>query len=250
MSWPTGPAGTVHRLLRGVDRAKDQAYFLYGLRQDQLARARFPLGELREGRGPRRSPGAMGLATADKPESMEICFVPERRRPRGAPRCGPAGRPAPGPAMDATDGRVIGEHAGAAAFTVGQRRGVGVAVGRAALREPRSTRRPTRSPSPGASRPRDALVRDRGRDLRRGSAAARAAAFRAARAGPPPRDARARRRSDAGTAGRGAAAAGPSTTDDPVWAAAPGQACVLYDADEPDVVLGGGRIARPGRRRR
>ncbi len=69
-----GPDGRAH-LLRARDEDKDQTYFLYGLRQDQLAHARFPLGELTkpEVRAVARS---LGLATADKPESQEICFVP------------------------------------------------------------------------------------------------------------------------------------------------------------------------------
>ena len=122
-----GPSGPTHRLLRGVDRAKDQAYFLYGLRQDQLARALFPLGDLVKDEV-RAIARAKGLATADKAESMEICFVPEGDV-AGALRARAGWAPAPGPAIDADDGHVMGEHAGAAAFTVGQRRGVGVAVG-------------------------------------------------------------------------------------------------------------------------
>ncbi len=73
----------VHRLRRGADRAKDQAYFLYGLRQDQLAHALFPLGRLTKPEV-RELARERGLATADKPESMEICFVPTRRPARRA----------------------------------------------------------------------------------------------------------------------------------------------------------------------
>ncbi|HWH23773.1 MAG TPA: tRNA 2-thiouridine(34) synthase MnmA, partial [Candidatus Limnocylindria bacterium] len=69
------PAGRRYRLLRAADPDKDQSYFLYGLRQDQLSHVRFPLGELTKPEV-RRIARRHGLATADKPESQEICFVP------------------------------------------------------------------------------------------------------------------------------------------------------------------------------
>ena len=91
------PATGRFRLLRGADRAKDQSYFLFGLSQDQLARAVFPVGHLNKD-AVRRIAAERGLPTADKPESQEICFVPDgrlrrvrgaagrRRRPLGADR--------------------------------------------------------------------------------------------------------------------------------------------------------------------
>ncbi|MGH2513647.1 MAG: tRNA 2-thiouridine(34) synthase MnmA, partial [Candidatus Limnocylindrales bacterium] len=120
-----GPDGTFE-LRRAADPDKDQTYFLYGLRQDQLRDARFPLGDLTkpEVRAIARS---LGLATADKPESQEICFVPggdyrETLRER-------AGWDAkPGPVRDDA-GELLGSHAGSAGYTVGQRRGLGVALG-------------------------------------------------------------------------------------------------------------------------
>ena len=120
-----GPDGRA-RLLRSRDEAKDQTYFLYGLRQDQLIHARFPLGELTkpEVRAVARS---LGLATADKPESQEICFVPGGDY-RDALRERAAWLPEPGPLLDA-DGSRVGEHAGTAGYTVGQRQGLGVALG-------------------------------------------------------------------------------------------------------------------------
>ncbi len=242
-----GPAGTVHRLLRGTDRAKDQAYFLYGLRQDQLARAVFPLGELRkdEVRALARS---RGLATADKPESMEVCFVPEGDV-GGALAARGGWRPTPGPAVDATHGGVLGEHAGAAAFTVGQRRGVGVAVG-----EPRYVSRIDAATN--------TIVLARRADLETRSfaieeatfveGAAPSASFRAlaqVRHRAAPVQATVSAAPDPGEPDSGPPGPGGRrwivATDAPVWAAAPGQACVLYAADEPDVVLGGGRIGRP-----
>ncbi len=113
-------------LLRARDEDKDQTYFLYGLRQDQLEHARFPLGELTkpEVRSVARD---LGLATADKPESQGICFIPDGNV-RGALRTRTAWEPEPGPIVD-TDGVRVGEHAGAAGYTVGQRSGLGVALG-------------------------------------------------------------------------------------------------------------------------
>jgi len=111
-------------LLRAVDRAKDQTYFLFGLTQAQLARSSFPLGEYTkvEVRGMAEE---MGLPIARKSESQEICFVPGGDY--GAFIEAHAGA-APGEIVT-TDGRVLGEHAGVYRFTVGQRKGLGIAVG-------------------------------------------------------------------------------------------------------------------------
>ncbi|MES1239769.1 MAG: tRNA 2-thiouridine(34) synthase MnmA, partial [Chloroflexota bacterium] len=119
-------AGGHAELHRARDEDKDQSYFLYGLRQDQLDHARFPLGELTkpEVRAVARE---LGLATADKPESQGICFIPDGDV-RGALSTRAGYVPAPGPVIDA-DGERVGEHAGAAGFTVGQRQGLGVALG-------------------------------------------------------------------------------------------------------------------------
>ena len=232
------PGGPVHRLLRGVDRAKDQSYFLYGLRQDQVARALFPLGDLVKDEV-RTIARATGLVTADKPESMEICFVPEGDV-RAALQAQAGWQPAPGPAVDAADGRVLGEHGGAASFTVGQRRGVGVAIG-----EPRYVSRV----DPASN----TIVLARRADLETRAFAIHEATFVAGR--PPGAAsfralAQVRHRATPVAATVSRTAGGGDTwaveTGAPVWAAAPGQACVLFDPHEPDVVLGGGRIARPG----
>jgi tRNA-specific 2-thiouridylase len=231
------PGGPVHRLLRGADPAKDQAYFLYGLRQDQVARALFPLGDLVKDEV-RAIARMRGLVTADKAESMEICFVPEGDV-RSALRARTGWQPAPGPAVDAVDGRVVGVHAGAAAFTVGQRRGVGAAVG-----EPRYVSR--------VDTVSNTIVLARRSDLETRAFAIHEATFVAGQP-PDPRSFRAlaqvrhRGTPAAATVRRipGATATWAVETDTPVWAAAPGQACVLFDPAEPDVVIGGGRIARP-----
>src|SRR6188508_3093494 len=116
------------RLMRAADSEKDQTYFLWVLDQAQLARTRFPLGDLKKPEV-REIAAQLTLPTAQKPESQEICFVPlgdyrallEERR-------GYAGEP--GPIVDA-EGTTVGTHTGYAHYTVGQRHGLGVALGEA-----------------------------------------------------------------------------------------------------------------------
>jgi tRNA-specific 2-thiouridylase len=110
---------------RAVDARKDQAYFLWGVPREVLPRLRFPLGELTKPEVRARA-RALGLVTADKPESQEICFVPDGDYAGFlATRLG-ADHPAltPGPLVTA-DGTVIGRHRGYARYTVGQRKGLG-----------------------------------------------------------------------------------------------------------------------------
>jgi tRNA-uridine 2-sulfurtransferase len=113
-----------------VDRVKDQTYFLFGLTQDQLAHTQFPLGgfEKSQVRELAREPG---IPTAEKPDSQEICFVPNGDyaafiegyfKEQGIAAQEMAGE------LVTTDGRVVGEHAGVHHFTVGQRRGLGVSA--------------------------------------------------------------------------------------------------------------------------
>ncbi len=109
-------------LRRGADPRKDQSYFLYGLTQDQLARARFPVGGHTKAET-RRIAADLGLPVAAKPESQEICFVPGDYREVVRERAGAALRPGP---IRHLDGRVMGAHAGLADFTVGQRKGLGI----------------------------------------------------------------------------------------------------------------------------
>ena len=109
------------RLLKGVDPAKDQSYFLHALDQSQLARAVFPLGELHK-HTVRAMARKGGLAPHDKPDSTGLCFVGERRFPPFLARFVDA---APGP-VETEDGVCIGEHPGLAFFTIGQRRGLGI----------------------------------------------------------------------------------------------------------------------------
>ena len=232
-----GPDGRA-RLLRARDEDKDQTYFLYGLRQDQVEHARFPLGELTkpEVRAVARE---LGLATADKPESQEICFVPGGDY-RTALRERAGWDPKPGPVLDA-DGAPVGEHPGSAGFTVGQRRGIGIAADapryvsridplsntiQLGRREDLETRAVPLSgvsfvagePPAGSTEPFRAEVRIRHRATPVGATVHPASADQPHRGG-----------------------SWIVKTDTPVWAAAPGQAAVLYSGD---VVIGGGRIER------
>jgi tRNA-specific 2-thiouridylase len=114
-----------HVLSRAADRAKDQSYVLSLLAQEQLAHAVFPLGGLTKAEA-RAAARRAGLVVADKPESQEICFVPsgdyrDLLEQRGMPDL-------PGELVTA-EGEVVGAHEGVASFTVGQRKGLGVALG-------------------------------------------------------------------------------------------------------------------------
>lgn len=111
---------------RGIDPAKDQSYALYSLTQAQLARCRFPVGDLHKDET-RRLARALDLVTADKPESMDICFVPDGGYAEFLRRAAP-GVEQPGPIEDEA-GVVVGEHRGVAFYTIGQRRGLGLATG-------------------------------------------------------------------------------------------------------------------------
>jgi tRNA-specific 2-thiouridylase len=116
-----------YRLLRARDTAKDQSYFLFGLSQAQLARSRFPLGELMKS-DVRAKARRLGLGVADKPESQEICFVPNRDYAGFVERRAPAGALRPGAVVDA-GGQVLATHDGIHRFTIGQRRGLGLGGG-------------------------------------------------------------------------------------------------------------------------
>lgn len=109
------------RLHRGRDRAKDQSYFLWGLLPGVLARSLFPLGELTKPEV-RRLAARAGLEVARTPESQNLCFV--ENDPKGFLRARLGTRP--GPVVEVTTGKVVGEHPGAHLFTVGQKRGLGL----------------------------------------------------------------------------------------------------------------------------
>lgn len=123
------PAGR-YQLLRAVDSSKDQTYFLFGLTQAQLSRTLFPLGEMNKP-AVRELARSMDLAVAAKSDSQEICFVPNGDyaaflaaylEDTGAARARARGE------IVSADGRKLGEHAGVHHFTVGQRKGLGIAA--------------------------------------------------------------------------------------------------------------------------
>jgi tRNA-specific 2-thiouridylase len=115
------------RLRRSADPNRDQSYFLFSLTEDQLARAVFPLGSLSKPEVRDRA-RRLGLGVADKPDSQEICFVPDgdyagfvERRAPGVARAG---------AIVTRQGETLGSHGGVHRFTIGQRKGLGVSAGR------------------------------------------------------------------------------------------------------------------------
>jgi tRNA-specific 2-thiouridylase len=114
-------------LLRAADEAKDQSYFLFTLGQDELSRTIFPLGAMTKSEVRARA-RALGLATADKPESQEICFVPDGDYASFVERRSDPAQIRRGSIVDG-DGKRLTGHAGVHRFTVGQRRGLGIAGG-------------------------------------------------------------------------------------------------------------------------
>jgi tRNA-specific 2-thiouridylase len=226
------PGGRRYRLLAGLDRDKDQSYFLYGLGQAQLAHTRFPLGGLTKPQV-RAVARRHGLVTAEKPESQEICFVPQGDyRTELSRRTG--WQPRPGPVLD-VDGATVGSHAGTAAYTIGQRSGLGLALGErryvAAIDVPANLIRlgrredlERRSFSVGAV----TFVDEVPVDPFRASVRVRHRAEPVPGLIRPPRPGRSDWHVE---------------LDHPAWAPAPGQAAVFYDGREG--VLGGGRIGPP-----
>ena len=220
------------RLHRGADRSKDQTYFLFGLRQDQLARTLFPLGAMDKTRV-RELARQLGIAVASKPDSQEICFVPNGDyaafldsyfREQGIDRAQTDGE------IVDTSGRVVGEHAGVHHFTVGQRRGLRIAAG-----EPLyviSTEPETRR-----------VVVGRGDELLRKRLTAREMNWISIAPIEAPRRAQVKIRNRHLAAGATIAPLDgnriEAVFDEPQRAVTPGQAAVLYDQD---TVLGGGWI--------
>ncbi len=114
------PDGETHRLYRAVDEAKDQSYVLYTLDQDALSRTMFPLGGLTKAET-REVARTAGLPLAEKPDSVDICFVPGGDYRKLLASRGVQGAPGE---IEREDGSVAGAHGGIERFTVGQRRGL------------------------------------------------------------------------------------------------------------------------------
>lgn len=113
-------------LAKGIDQNKDQSYFLYGFTQEQMARTLLPLGDYTKAQI-REIAKDLGLPVAKKPESQEICFIPDNDYRRFLQdRAGM--QLEPGPFLNEA-GQVIGEHQGIACYTIGQRKGLGLALG-------------------------------------------------------------------------------------------------------------------------
>jgi tRNA-specific 2-thiouridylase len=228
------PATNRFELLRARDESKDQTYFLFGLTQEQLARTDFPLGDLTKEEA-RELARSAGLAVADKPESMELCFVPNGnyaqfieayQRDQGAPL------PAAGGEIARQNGEVLARHAGLHQFTVGQRKGLGVSTG-----EPLYVI----SIDPAANRVtvgEDAALRQTVCEVERVNWIACAAPQTPVRA-----EVKIRHKHEAAAATVEAldATCARVTFDAPQRAITPGQAAVFYSGE---VVLGGGWIAR------
>jgi tRNA-specific 2-thiouridylase len=215
------------RLLRGVDRDKDQSYFLFSLTQDQLAHALFPVGHLTKAEV-RAYAASRGLPVAAKPDSHEICFVPDGDYARFVERHLGADMPE-GDVVDTT-GRVMGRHKGVHHFTIGQRKGLGVATG---------SKMYVLKLEPAAAR----VVVGPREELGRGTFTASSVSWVAG--APPDGPARVtarirhRHRDAAAVVEAGAGGRAAVRFDEPQPAVTPGQAVAFYDGDE---LLGGGWI--------
>ena len=222
-------------LRRGGDPRKDQSYFLYSLTQEQLAAAVFPVGHLHK-EETRRLARDWGLPVAEKPDSQEICFVARDYRTYLRQRCPDAALP--GVIRD-TRGAVRGQHQGVAFYTVGQRRGLKIG-----------------STSPlyvvDVDAQRNEVIVGQEAELLASRVELTAVNLIVTATLPGPRRVLAKVRY--------AQAAVPATLtpldsggasltfDAPLRAPAPGQAAVCYDAEDPELVVGGGTIRRPPRR--
>jgi len=224
-------ASGMPRLLRGLDASKDQSYFLFNLGVEQLRRIRFPLGGLHKYQV-RAKARELGLATAEKAESQEICFVPDGDYAKRVAELRPDSLPGEGAVVD-LQGRELARHGGVQHFTVGQRRGLGVAG--------TQRRYVTRIEAD-----RNRVVVGTARDLEVKGALLEGLSW--TRAQPLRKPLRARVQIRYRHAGVEALVTPrPDGTaqvafDVPVRALSPGQAAVFYVGEE---VLGGGWIARP-----
>ena len=228
-----GPKGP--ELHRAFDAARDQSYFLFATTAEQLDYLRFPLGGLPKPTV-RAAATAMGLRVADKPDSQDICFVPEGRYTTVIDRLRPHGAE-PGDIVH-LDGRVLGRHEGVTRYTIGQRRGLNVAVG-----DPLFVVKIDADSRRVIVGPREALL-TRALSLKETNWIGDGASIAAACAAARPVLARVRSTREP-VLGRLAIVSGGHGVvfGVPEEGVAPGQACVLYAPEEPSRVLGGGFIA-------
>ena len=218
-------------LHRAADESRDQSYFLFATTHAQLEFLRFPLGDLTKP-AVREAATRLALPVADKPDSQDICFVPTGSYANLVRRLRPGAADA-GDIVD-LDGRVLGRHDGTINFTIGQRRGIGLAA-----TEPLYVVRLEPDSRRVVVGPRAALLADR-LELREVN-------WPAGAAPRPGTRLIARLRSTHAGASATVIAADPAGAviglDEPEPRTAPGQACVLYDGTR---LLGGGWIARMG----
>jgi tRNA-specific 2-thiouridylase len=227
---PNGP-----QLRRAVDPARDQSYFLFATTPEQLEFVRFPLGGLEKPQV-RAEAAALGLKVADKPDSQDICFVPEGKYTTIIDRLRPHGAEA-GDIVH-LDGRTLGRHEGVTRYTVGQRRGLNIAVG-----EPLFVTKIDAARRQVIVGPREALL-TASLALKEINWLGDQPTLDAAAAEGQRVLARVRSTRDPAPGRLTMIEGAPAVAfDTPEEGVAPGQACVLYDPADLDRVLGGGFIA-------
>lgn len=225
--------GVPNRLRKAADPAKDQSYVLYVMTQDRLGAAMMPLGQHTK-LETRQIAKDLNLSVANKPESQDICFVPFKRYTEFIERYAPEVLE-PGPIVD-RDGTVLGEHRGLALHTVGQRRGLGLAAGQPLF---------VTQLDPATN----TVVVGGPDQLLRSSCELADVNWITGEAPEGPVAARAKARYRASEVACRVQRDGSTWRvdfDEPQRAITPGQALVLYDADDGEYVLGGGTIARGG----
>jgi tRNA-specific 2-thiouridylase len=223
------------QLRRAVDPAKDQSYFLYGTTRQQLAYLRFPLGGMHKAQT-RGLAERFGLPVAAKPDSQDICFVPDGDYAGVVARLRPEAIE-PGDVVD-TEGQVVGRHEGIVHFTVGQRRGLRIDGRQGTDNAPLFVVRLDAARRQVVVGPRAALARA---EIRIGGvnwlgdepiSGDGVAVLVRLRSSQPLRPATIRPAGDEVLV----------RFEAPEFGVAPGQACVIYDRAEGDRVLGGGTI--------
>lgn len=226
-------SGTGAQLHRGADADRDQSYFLFATTREQLDFLRFPLGHMRKP-DVRALAAEFGLVVAEKPDSQDICFVPTGKYAQVVEKLRP-GAVEPGEIVH-LDGRVLGAHNGVIHYTVGQRRGIGVATG-----EPLFVIRLDAQAKRVIVGPREALG-VRAAVLTEVNWIGEAAQSEDALDGRPVL-ARVRSTRPPIPARLDTKAGWTIVFNTPEEGVAPGQAAVFYDAAQPERVLGGGWIA-------
>jgi tRNA-specific 2-thiouridylase len=221
-------------LHRAFDPARDQSYFLFATTAEQLAYLRFPLGAMPKP-AVRAAAAELGLAVADKPDSQDICFVPEGKYTTLIDRLRPHGAE-PGEIVH-LDGRVLGRHDGVTRYTIGQRRGLNVAVG-----DPLFVVKIDADARRVIVGPREALL-THALSLKETNWLGDAPTIEAACEAGRPVLARVRSTREPAPARLALVDGAPGLAfDTPEEGVAPGQACVLYAPEAPTRVLGGGFI--------